>query len=310
MLPNRFPDAGKVPEYNSVDAALWFCEAARQYYTATHDLSLVREIFPAMVQIIDAYARGTRYNIHVDSADGLVYAGEPGVQLTWMDAKVGDWVVTPRVGKPVEVNALWLNALATQAKFADELGESAAPYEDLAAQARQGFQRFWNASANCCFDVIDGPEGNDAALRPNQLLAVALEESPLAAEQRRAVVDICARELLTSFGLRSLSPHAPQYFGYYGGDARWRDAAYHQGTVWGWLIGPFVHAFLRVTNDPDQALSFLAPFENHLKIHGLGTASEIFDGNPPFTPRGCFAQAWTVAEVLRAWVSIGTRDTG
>jgi predicted glycogen debranching enzyme len=310
MLPNRFPDAGDAPEYNSVDAALWFFQAVRQYYAATHDLSLVREIFPALAQIIDAYTRGTRYNIHVDSNDGLLYAGEPGVQLTWMDAKVGAWVVTPRIGKPVEVNALWLNALATQAKFAEALGGPAASYAGLAAQARQGFQRFWNAGANCCFDVIDGPEGNDASLRPNQLLAVALEESPLTAEQQRAVVDICARELLTSFGLRSLSPRAPQYCGYYEGDTRRRDAAYHQGTVWGWLIGPFVYAFLRVTHDPVQALSFLAPFENHLKIHGLGTASEIFDGDPPFAPRGCFAQAWTVAEVLRAWTTLATRDSG
>jgi predicted glycogen debranching enzyme len=310
MLPNRFPDAGEAPEYNSVDAALWLFEAIRQHYAATHDLSLVREIFPTLAQIIEEYTRGTRYNIHVDSTDGLVYAGEPGVQLTWMDAKVGDWVVTPRVGKPVEVNALWVNALATQAKFAEALGGSAATYADLAARARQGFQRFWNAGANCCFDVIDGPQGNDASVRPTQLLAVALEESPLTAQQQRAVVDICAHELLTSFGLRSLSPRAPQYYGAYGGDARRRDGAYHQGTVWGWLIGPFVHAFLRVTSDPEQALTFLAPFENHLRIHGLGTASEIFDGNPPFAPQGCFAQAWTVAEVLRAWVRIGGRDSG
>lgn len=304
MLPNRFPGAGEAPEYNTVDAALWFFEAVRQYHAATHDLSLVRDIFPALVQILTEYAGGTRYNIHVDSADGLLYAGETGVQLTWMDAKVGDWVVTPRIGKPVEVNALWLNALVTQARFAGALGESAAPYLELAARTRQGFQRFWNAEANCCFDVLDGLEGNDASLRPNQLLAVALEESPLTAEQQRAVVEVCARELLTSFGLRSLSPHAPQYSGTYGGDAGRRDSAYHQGTAWGWLIGPFIHAFLRVTQDPDQALTFLAPFENHLKVHGLGTASEIFDGDPPFAPQGCFSQAWTVAEVLRAWTAV------
>jgi predicted glycogen debranching enzyme len=313
MLPNRFPDAGEAPEYNSVDAALWFVEAVRQYYATTHDLSLVREIFPVIAQIINAYTRGTRYNIHVDPADGLLYAGEAGVQITWMDAKVGNRVITPRVGKPVEVNALWLNALATQAKFAEAIGESSAIYARLAAQARQGFQRFWNAGAGCCFDVIDGPEGNDASLRPNQLLGVALEESPLTEEQQTAVVDVCARELLTSFGLRSLSPHNPQYCGAYGGDAQRRDSAYHQGTVWGWLIGPFVHAFLRVTGDAGQALSFLAPFENHLKIHGLGTASEIFDGDPPFAPQGCFAQAWTVAEVLRAWVrgrEAGHNDRG
>jgi predicted glycogen debranching enzyme len=310
MLPNRYPEAGDAPEYNSVDAALWFFEAARQYYAATHDLSLVRDVFPALAQIVDEYTRGTRYNIHVDSTDGLVYAGEPGVQLTWMDAKVGDWVVTPRVGKPVEVNALWLNALTTQAKFAEALGTSPASYVELAGQVRQGLQRFWNPAANCCFDVIDGPEGNDASVRPNQLLAVALEESPLTAGQQRAVVDICARELLTSFGLRSLSPHDPKYQGKYSGDQRQRDGAYHQGTAWGWLIGPFVQAFLRVTGDAQQALTFLAPFENHLKIHGLGTASEIFDGDPPHAPQGCFAQAWTVAEVLRSWVAIANWNAG
>ena len=301
MIPNRFPDGATSAEYNTVDAALWFFTAVRRYYVATHDLALVRDVFPALAQIIDAYTRGTRYNIHVDSADGLVYAGEPCVQLTWMDSKVGDWVVTPRLGKPVEVNALWFNALATQASFAAALGKSSAPYQNLAEQARAGFQRFWNAGANCCFDVIDGPNGNDASLRPNQILAVALEESPLRANQQRAVVDVCARELLTSFGLRSLAPGDPQYHGHYGGDQLQRDGAYHQGTVWGWLIGPFIDAFLRVTGDREQALSFLAPFENHLKIHGVGTASEIFDGDPPFVPNGCFAQAWTVAEVLRAW---------
>jgi predicted glycogen debranching enzyme len=310
MLPNQIPEAGEAAEYNTVDAALWFFEAARQYHAVTQDLSLVREIFPALEQIIDAYTHGTRYNIHMDPSDGLLYAGEPGVQLTWMDVKIGDWVVTPRMGKPVEVNALWLNALSTQAKFAELMGISAEPYATLAAQTRQGFQRFWNPAANCCFDVIDGPEGNDASLRPNQIFAVAIEDCPLTLEQQRAVVDICQRELLTSFGLRSLSPQDPQYRGQYAGDSRQRDSAYHQGTVWGWLIGPFIHAFLRVTGDREQALTFLAPFENHLMIHGLGTASEIFDGDPPFTPQGCFAQAWTVAELLRAWALVGTWHNG
>jgi predicted glycogen debranching enzyme len=304
MLPNRFPDAQESPEYNSVDAALWFFEAVRQYGAATRDTALVRDLFPALAQIIEEYTRGTRFNIHVDPADGLVYAGEPGVQLTWMDAKVGDRVVTPRLGKPVEVNALWYNALVTQAKFAAAVGAPAAPYAHLAARARQGFERFWNPQANCCFDVIDGPAGNDASLRPNQLLAVSLGESPLTAEQQRAIVDLCARELFTSFGLRSLSPRDPQYRGRYAGDVRQRDSAYHQGTVWGWLIGPFLDACLRVAPDPEQALSLLAPFENHLRVHGLGTASEIFDGDAPFSPQGCFAQAWTVAEVLRGWMTI------
>jgi predicted glycogen debranching enzyme len=304
MIPNRFPDGATSAEYNTVDAALWFLTAVRRYYAATHDLALVRDVFPALSQIIDSYTRGTRYNIHVDSADGLVYAGEPSVQLTWMDSKVGDWVVTPRLGKPVEVNALWFNALATHASFAEALGKSPAPYQKLAEQARVGFQRFWNAGANCCFDVIDGPDGNDTSLRPNQIFAAALEASPLTATQQRAVVDVCARELLTSFGLRSLADGDVRYRGHYGGDQLQRDGAYHQGTVWGWLIGPFIDAFLRVTGDREQALSYLAPFENHLRIHGLGTASEIFDGDPPFAPNGCFAQAWTVAEVLRVWTVI------
>ena len=191
----------------------------------------------------------------------------------------------------------------TLASFAATLGKPDAPYANLAAKARQGFQRFWNPEANCCFDVIDGPAGNDATLRPNQLLAASLEESPLTSEQQRAVVDICARELLTSFGLRSLSPRDPDYRDHFSGGVRQRDSAYHQGTVWGWLIGPFVQAFLRVSPDPRKALSFLAPFENHLRIHGLGTTSEIFDGDPPYAPRGCFAQAWTVAEVLRGWMT-------
>jgi glycogen debranching enzyme len=210
----------------------------------------------------------------------------------------------------VEVNALWLNALATQAKFADALGSSPSPYAALAAQVRQGFQRFWNSAANCCFDIIDGPEGNDASVRPNQIFAVALKENALTAEQQHAVVEICQRELLTSFGLRSLSPQARQYRGRYEGNQAQRDSAYHEGTVWGWLMGPFIHAFLRVTGDREQALTYLAPFENHLKIHGLGTASEIFDGDPPHTPQGCFAQAWTVAELLRAWMTLATWDKG
>ena len=305
MLPNRFPDANESVEYNTVDAALWFFQAVHQYYAATRDLSLLREIFPALEEIVDGYTRGARFNIHMDPDDGLLYSGEPGTQLTWMDAKAGDGAVTPRVGKPVEVNALWLNALMAQAKFAEALGQSAFSFANRAAQARNGFTRFWNPDANCCFDVIDGPEGNDAAIRPNQLVAVALEQSPLSAEQQRAVLDVCERELLISYGLRTLSPSAPHYRGHYRGNQQQRDSVYHQGTAWGWLIGPFVQAFLRVTGDPEQALTFLAPFENHLKIHGLGTASEIFDGDPPFVPQGCFAQAWTVAEVLRAWLEVG-----
>jgi len=301
MLPNRFPDAGEAPEYNTVDATLWYFEAIRQYVASTRDQALLRELFPVLADIVAWHTRGTRYNIHVDPADGLLYAGEPGVQLTWMDAKVGDWVVTPRIGKPVEVNALWYNAVVTMSQFARSLGRPADEYESLARRARTGFQRFWNQAGGCCFDVIDGPDGNDASLRPNQLFAVSLPESPLSPEQQRAVVDACARDLLTSHGLRSLSADDPRYQSHYGGGPRERDAAYHQGTVWGWLLGPFVLAHLRVYNDPVLAASLLEPMASHLKVHGLGTASEIFDGDAPFAPRGCIAQAWTVAEVLRAW---------
>jgi predicted glycogen debranching enzyme len=302
MLPNNFPDAGGRPEYNTVDAALWFFEAVRQYFAATRDTETLDRLFPVMAQMIDAHVAGTRYQIHVDQADGLLYAGEPGVQLTWMDAKVGDWVVTPRIGKPVEINALWFNALETMAGLASAAKQSAEPFVQLAARAKQSFAKFWNSSAGYCYDVIDAPGiGNDATLRPNQIFAVSLPQSPLSAEQQKAVVDICARRLLTSHGLRSLAQSESGYQGHYGGGVRERDGAYHQGTVWGWLLGPFVLAYLRVYADRAAAMSFLEPLGKQIHSHGLGTLSEIFDSDAPFTPRGCIAQAWTVAEVLRAW---------
>jgi predicted glycogen debranching enzyme len=302
MLPNNFPDAGGKPEYNTVDAALSYFESVRQYFEATQDAVTLQKLFPVLASMIDAHIAGTRYNIHVDPADGLLYAGGPGVQLTWMDAKLGDWVVTPRAGKPVEINALWINALETIAGFARRLAKRADVYEKLSANAKQSFQRFWNANRNCCFDVIDSPGiGNDAALRPNQIFAVSLPVSPFTPEQQKAVVDVCARRLLTSHGLRSLAPGEPGYSGHYGGSPHDRDAVYHQGTVWGWLLGPFALAHYRVYHDRQAALRFLEPLGSQIYASGLGTLSEIFDGDPPFTPRGCIAQAWTVAEVLRAW---------
>jgi predicted glycogen debranching enzyme len=303
MLPNVFPDAGSQPEYNTVDAALWYFEALRQYFEATSDKELLRELFPVLAEIIEWHQRGTRFGIRVDPNDGLLYAGQAGVQLTWMDAKVGDWVVTPRTGKPIEVNALWLNALVNMASFARVLGSRTETYELLARCARSGFTRYWNESAKCCYDVIDGPERCDSSVRPNQIFAVSLPESPLTAEQQRAVVDACARYLLTSYGLRSLAPGHGNYQGRYAGGPRERDGAYHQGTVWGWLLGPFVLAYLRVYNDPIRGASFLEPFANHMRHYGLGSAGEIFDGDPPFSPRGCIAQAWTVGELLRAWTA-------
>ncbi|MEJ2209379.1 MAG: amylo-alpha-1,6-glucosidase [Anaerolineae bacterium] len=305
MLPNRFPDAGEAPEYNTVDATLWYFEALRAYHAATGDDDLLRELFPVLQEIVACHRQGTRYHIGVDPADGLLYAGEEGVQLTWMDAKVDDWVVTPRIGKPVEINALWYNALRVMSGFAQRLGQPAADYQALAQRALAGFVRFWNEEAGYCYDVLDGPGGDDARLRPNQLFAVSLPHSPLGSEQQRAIVDVCAAHLLTGLGLRSLAPGEPGYQGVYGGKRRERDGAYHQGTVWGWLIGPFVAAHLRVYGDAPAARSFLRPLLYHLDDHCVGSLSEIFDGDAPFRPRGCFAQAWTVAEVLRAWQMTG-----
>ncbi|MEJ6483286.1 amylo-alpha-1,6-glucosidase [Nostoc punctiforme UO1] len=303
MLPNRFPDAGDQPEYNTVDATLWYFEAVRAYYSATDDDTLLAELFPILADIIDWHCRGTRYNIHLDAADGLLYAGVAGVQLTWMDAKVDDWVVTPRIGKPIEVNALWYNALRTMAKFARHLGKPHQEYEAMADRAKYRFSRFWNDETGYCYDVLDTPDGDDAALRPNQIFAVSLPESPLTLAQQKSVVEVCGRRLLTSHGLRSLAPDHPQYQDKYGGNQYQRDGAYHQGTVWGWLLGPFVLAHLRVYKNPEQARQFLEPMANHLTTHGLGSLSEIFDGDAPMTARGCIAQAWTVAEVLRAWLA-------
>jgi predicted glycogen debranching enzyme len=301
MLPNTFPDGDEPPEYNTVDAALWFIEAIRAYYAATSDDELLRELFPTLQEIIGAYQQGTRYQIHADPADGLLTVGDPDTQLTWMDARVNGIVVTPRTGKAVEVNALWYNALCSLAELAPLVQQPAEPYHTAAAAVQDSFARFWNAQRGYCSDVIDGPDGDDSALRPNQLFAVSLPYSPLGESRQRAVVDICARHLLTSHGLRSLSPEHPAYIGYYGGSPRQRDGSYHQGTTWGWLIGPFVAAHLRVYGDREQARRMLLPLLRHMEDAGLGSISEIFDGEPPFAPRGCVSQAWSVAEVLRAW---------
>lgn len=301
MLPNRFPDVGETPEYNTVDATLWYFQALRAYHVATGDDDVLRTLFPVLQEIITWYQRGTRYHIHVDPADGLLYAGEPGVQLTWMDAKVGDWVVTPRTGKAVEINALWYNALRTMAAFARRLGVPDAPYDAAADRIFAGFERFWNPARGFCFDVIDGPDGDEDTLRPNQLFAVSLPFTLLDADKQRAIVDICESRLFTTGGIRSMAYIEPAYIGHYGGGILTRDAAYHQGTAWGWLVGPFVSAHLRVYNDLDRARALLQPLLRNLEEHGVGSLSEIFDGDLPYAPRGCIAQAWSVAEVLRVW---------
>jgi predicted glycogen debranching enzyme len=301
MLPNRFPDAGEAPEYNTVDATLWYFEALRAYHAATRDDGLLKELYPVLEEIVRFHRAGTRYGIKEDAGDGLLKSGEPGVQLTWMDAKVGDWVVTPRTGKPVEINALWYNALRAMAGFARHLGRPAGPWDTLADRVKTGFERFWSKSAGHCYDVLDSPGGHDEALRPNQLFAVSLRESPLSPERQKRVVDTCARHLLTSFGLRSLAAGHPDYRGHYGGDQRERDGAYHQGTVWAWLLGPFALGHFKAYGDAATARSFLAPLADHLGDHGVGSIAEIFDGDPSFAPGGCIAQAWSVAETLRAW---------
>ena len=311
MLPNRFPDAGDALEYNTADATLWLFQAVKEHLDATRDPELQADLFPTLAAIIRAHVEGTRYGIKVDPRDGLLRAGEPGVQLTWMDAKHGDHVFTPRIGKPVEINALWLNALSVTASLAGRMRDSAQKRhaQALLKRAEDSFARFWNAERGCLFDVIDVDGGvtSDPGVRPNQVLAVALPHCVLPPEQMRAVVDTCARELLTSHGLRSLSAADPAYIGRYLGDARQRDAAYHQGTVWSWLLGPFSRAHYRVYGDAPLALSFLNPIAQHLAAAGMGQISEIFDGDAPHIARGCFAQAWSVAEILRSWVYLDRR---
>jgi predicted glycogen debranching enzyme len=310
MLPNRFPDQGEKPEYNTVDATLWYFHAINAVATATNDWSLVRELYPVLQDIIAWHVKGTRYQIHVDR-DGLLYAGEPGVQLTWMDAKVDDWVVTPRIGKPVEINALWIHALRLMTKFAQQVGDTsgAASYQAQADRATPSFQqRYWYNDGGYLYDVIDGPGGNDSSLRPNQLFALSLEPDLLSPEAARSVVDVCAQQLLTSYGLRSLAPTHEDYAGIFTGDRYARDGAYHQGTVWSWLIGPFVEAHYNVYHDRETALNYLRPFAQHLNDLCVGSISEVFYGDAPHLPRGCAAQAWSVAEVLRMWVKL-TNET-
>jgi predicted glycogen debranching enzyme len=304
MLPNRFPDAGvdAAPvEYNTVDASLWYFHALDRYLAATNDAALLSELFPILESIIDWHVKGTRYNIHVDPADGLLYAGEPGVQLTWMDAKVGDWVVTPRIGKPVEINALWYRALTLMAKWAARVGQSPMNYSNLAARARASFDRFWYAKGGYLYDVLDTESGDDASLRPNQLFAISLPDDLVASDRAKSILEVVTRSLLTPFGLRTLSPQDPNYHWLYRGNQRERDAAYHQGMVWTWLIGAYVDAHLKVYGDRAQARAVLEAFRLNLSTAGMGTLPEIFESEPPFRPVGCFAQAWSVAEVLRAW---------
>jgi len=306
MLPNRFPDGGEPPEYNTADATLWMFHALDDYLQASRDPDLAHELFATLMSILHAHVDGTRFGIKVDASDGLLYAGEAGSQLTWMDAKHGDQVFTPRTGKAVEINALWLNALEVGVRLAGrvrDVNEKAFCQTQL-RRASASFGRFWNAERRCLYDVIDveGNAKNDARVRPNQILAVSLPYCALPPEQMRAVVDCCAQELLTSYGLRTLSAEDPGYIGRYAGDPFERDAAYHMGTAWAWLLGPFARAHFRVYGDARFAQSYLKPIAQHVESACLGTIGEIFDGDAPHSARGCFAQAWSVAEILRSWV--------
>ncbi|HEV8182102.1 MAG TPA: amylo-alpha-1,6-glucosidase [Candidatus Angelobacter sp.] len=306
MLPNRFADSGEVAEFNTVDATLWFFEAARAYGAVTNDYDFIRnELYEVLAQIIEFHIQGTRYNIKV-AENGLLNAGAPGVQLTWMDAKIGDRVVTPRSGKPVEIQALWYNALRTMEDLAARFNDNdrRKKYSSLAALASETFNRtFWNKDAQCLYDVINGGPP-DESIRPNQIFAVSLHHSMLSQERARAVVEKVEKELLTPVGLRTLNRSDGQYRATYEGDQYSRDSAYHQGTVWPWLLGPFVSAYVRVNGGTAQARArahdFLRGIEAHLSEAGLGQISEIFDGDVPYRARGCFAQAWSVAEILRA----------
>ena len=310
MLPNCFPDDGSAPIYNTVDAALWYFQAVEAYVEATGDVGLLEEIYPALEDVGAWYERGTRYGIHVDPHDGLVTQGAEGVALTWMDARVEDWVVTPRKGKPVEINALWYNALHSLARFGRKLGVPDSNYAEMARRVGVSFERFWNEDTHCLYDVIDGPEGPEAALRPNQVFAVSLPDSPLEPARRKAVVEAVGRSLLTSYGLRSLAPGHPEYRGRMTGDRVARDGAYHQGTVWTWLLPHYALAHFRAFGDRDAALRLLSPLQDLQCAMAIGTLPEVADGDAPHTPRGCFAQAWTVAETLRAWHELAAVSHG
>ncbi|HEV2474692.1 MAG TPA: amylo-alpha-1,6-glucosidase [Chthonomonadales bacterium] len=316
MLPNRFPDSGQQPEYNTVDATLWYFAAIYHYIQATGDLDLLRSgLWTVLNDIIAAHLKGTRYNIHADSADHLLYAGQPGVQLTWMDARVGSWVVTPRIGKPVEINALWRNALSTMEWCAGMLGEESERerYRMLSEETRQSFvARYVRSDGRGLYDVLDDPglSQPDASVRPNQIFALSLPFAPVGPHEpaAEAILKVVQEELLTPVGLRTLSNKDPRYHGTYGGDQGARDAAYHQGTVWPWLLGPYAEALYRVTGNSRRALQALQPLLTRMEDYGAGCLPEICNGDAPHAPNGCIAQAWSVGETLRVWTLLASAE--
>ncbi len=307
LIPNLFPEGEKEGLYHTADATMWFFHALDRYLQVTDDPETLKQILPKLIDVYERHVHGTRFSIGVDPKDGLLRQGQEGYQLTWMDAKLGDWVVTPRRGKAVEINALWYNAVRLLERWIrEEQGdEAAAPYGKRADEIRASFnKRFWNAEQGYLFDVVDGEKGNDAACRPNQIFAISLPHPVLDESHWPAVVDAVTKRLLTPVGLRSLAPGDPDYKPTYHGDLRTRDAAYHQGTVWGWLIGPYIDAYLKVhPQQRSEARGLLDGFVEHLNDACIGSISEVFDAEPPYLARGCCAQAWSVAEVLRCWVA-------
>jgi predicted glycogen debranching enzyme len=307
LIPNLFPEGKNEGLYHTADATLWFFQATARYLAVTDDRDTLRRLLPKFLDILEHHLRGTRFGIRVDPDDGLLRQGAEGYQLTWMDAKVGDWVVTPRRGKAVEINALWYNALRLLEGWLREAGDEARARQVAghADRARASFnRRFWYAAGGHLYDVVDAEGGgDDPSCRPNQVFAISLTHPVLDRERWGPVLEVVRQRLLTPVGLRSLAPGSPDYKPKYYGDLRSRDAAYHQGTVWAWLIGPFIDAYLKVhPDDRAGARRFLDGFADHLDEACLGSVSEIFDAEEPFTPRGCVAQAWSVAEVLRSWV--------
>lgn len=309
LIPNLFPEGENTGLYHTADATMWFFHALDRYVSVTNDLTTLRHILPRLVDIYDHHLRGTHYNIGVDPNDGLLRQGQQGYQLTWMDAKLGDWVVTPRRGKAVEINALWYNAVSLLAKWVaqEQSADAAGRYAQQAERIRSSFnERFWNPATGCLFDVVDGPEGNEAKVRPNQIFAVSLPNPVLDRKRWEPVVAKVRDELLTPVGLRSLAPDDPDFKPTYHGDLATRDAAYHQGTVWGWLIGPYVDAWMKVYPDRrSEARHLLDGLAKHLDEACIGSVSEVFDAEAPYSARGCCAQAWSVAESLRCWVKTG-----
>ena len=300
LIPNLFPEGERQGLYHTADATLWYFHAIDRYLSATDDRETLRLLLPKLKDIIEHHLRGTHFGIGVDPKDGLLRQGAPGYQLTWMDAKVDDWVVTPRRGKAVEINALWYNALRLLEGWTGD-----AAYAAHADQVFSSFNaRFWYPDGPYLFDIVDGEQGDDPACRPNQVLSISLRHPVLHRARWATILDTVAGRLLTPVGLRSLAPGHPDFKAQYYGDLRARDAAYHQGTVWGWLIGPWVDAWLKVhPDDRAGARRFLEGFLPHLDEACIGSISEIFDAEAPFTPRGCVAQAWSVAEVLRCWLA-------